>query len=172
MFPILAPMAIGAIGGALMNKKKPLNGALLGAGLGAGAGAAFPAMGGLLGGAAGTGEAASAATPWADGAGAIVAPAAGSGSGVIGGLPTQPGLLSQANTALQTYKPIMDAAAIGLQASGALDQQQPQMQAPEVQQMQGGTQTLAQIAGQGGAAQMQGDQMERQRRRMMMRGGV
>jgi len=174
MFPILAPMAIGAIGGALMNKKKPLNGALLGAGLGAGAGAAFPAMGGLLGGASAvpTTAAAAAAAPWADGAGAIVAPAAGSGSGVIGGLATQPGLLSQANTALQTYKPMMDAAAIGLQASGAMDQQQPQMQAPEFQQMQGGTQTLAQIAGQGGAAQMQGDQMERQRRRMMMRGGV
>ena len=32
MLPILAPMAIGAVGGALMNKKKPLNGALLGAG--------------------------------------------------------------------------------------------------------------------------------------------
>jgi len=175
MFPILAPMAIGAIGGALMNKKKPLNGALLGAGLGAGAGAAFPAMGGLLGGAAGTGSAASgaaAAAPWADGAGAIIAPAAGSGSGVLGGLATQPGLLSQANTALTTYKPMMDAASIGLQASGALDQEQPQMQAPEVQQAQGGAQVMAGLANQGGVAQMQNDEQERQRRRMMMRGGV
>lgn len=162
MFPILAPMAIGAIGGALMNKKKPLNGALLGAGLGAGAGAAFPAMGGLLGGAGAasvpTTAAAAAAAPTATAVPAAVVP--------------ETGLLASTNAALTEYKPMMDAAAIGLQASGAMDQQAPQMQAPQVQQMQGGTQTLAQIAGQGGAAQMQGDQMERQRRRMMMRGGV
>lgn len=175
MFPLLIPMAAGAVGGAILNKKKPLNGALLGAGLGAGAGMAFPAMGGLLGGAAGAGEAATgaaAAAPWADGAGAIVAPAAGSGSGAIGGLATQPGLLSQANTALSTYKPMMDAAAIGLQASGAMDQQQPQMQAPQVQQAQGGAQVMAGLAGQNGTAQLQNDAQERQRRRMMLRGGV
>ena len=163
MFPILAPMAIGAIGGALMSKKKPLNGALLGAGLGAGAGTAFPAMGGILGGAGAasvpTTAAAAAAAPTATAVPAAVVP--------------ETGLLASTNAALTEYKPMMDAAAIGLQASGAMDQQAPQMQAPQVQQMQGGNQTLAAIAGQGGgAAQMQNDMQERIRRRQMMRGGV
>ena len=151
MLPILAPMAIGAVGGALMNKKKPLNGALLGAGLGAGAGAAFPAMGGLLGGS--VAPAATAASP------AAAVPAAAPSTG----------LLSSANAALTEYKPMIDAASIGLQASGAMDQQ-PQMQAPQVQQAQGGSQVMAGLASQGGSAKLQSDAAERERRKQMIRG--
>lgn len=53
------PMMIGAAGGALMNKKDPLKGALMGAGIGAAGGTALGAMGGsggLLGSGAATGQ--------------------------------------------------------------------------------------------------------------------
>ena len=83
MFHLLIPMAIGAVGGALANKKDPLTGALMGGGIGA-------ATGGLggLGGAAG-GEAASAisgaalpATADATVQGAISGAAPGAGLGL------------------------------------------------------------------------------------------
>ncbi len=45
MFPFILPIAIGAAGGALMNKKNPLNGALLGGALGGLGGAGMGAMG-------------------------------------------------------------------------------------------------------------------------------
>lgn len=164
--------------GALTDRKKPLRGALMGAGLGAGGGALMSGggLGGLMGGgsAAGGGaggllggsgatSGAAAAAPWADGAGAIVAP----------GTAPSTGLLSSVNSTLSQYKPMMDAASTGLSMSGAMNQEQAApMQAPEVQQMQGGSQTLAQIAGQGADPKMQGDVQERMRRRQMMRGGV
>lgn len=165
--------------GALTDRKKPLRGALMGAGLGAGGGAlmaggglgglmgsgsaAGGGAGGLLGGSGATSGAAAAA-PWADGAGAIVAPGAAPSTG----------LLSSVNTTLSQYKPMMDAASTGLSMSGAMNQEQAAtMQAPEVQQMQGGSQTLAQLAGQdGGTAQMQAGAQDRERRRQMIRGGV
>ena len=164
--------------GALTDRKKPLRGALMGAGLGAGGGAlmtggglgglmgggsaAGGSAGGLLGG-SGAASGAAAAAPWADGAGAIVAPGAAPSTG----------LLSSVNTTLSQYKPMMDAASTGLSMSGAMNQEQAAtMQAPEVQQMQGGSQTLAQIASQGADPKMQGDVQERMRRRQMMRGGV
>ncbi len=150
--------------GALTDRKKPLRGALMGAGLGAGGGALMSGggAGGLLGGSGATSGAAAAA-PWADGAGAIVAPGAAPSTG----------LLSSVNTTLSQYKPMMDAASTGLSMSGAMNQEQAAtMQAPEVQQMQGGSQTLAQIASQGADPKMQGDVQERMRRRQMMRGGV
>ena len=169
MFPLLIPMAVGAAGGALLKKKDPLKGALLGAGLGAGAAAAAPAIGGLLGG-SGAASTAAAAAPWADAAGAVVAPAAGSGSGVIGGLAPQTGLLASANSALTQYKPMIDAATTGIQMSGALDQQ-PEQPLPTAHPMmnQGGAEVLAGLASQGGAQQ---DIQERARRRAMLRGGV
>jgi hypothetical protein len=84
-----------------------------------------------------------------------------------------PGLLSSFNTTLSQYKPMMDAASTGLKMSGSMDQEQaPPLQAPEVQQMQGGAQTLTQLSSQGADPQMQGDAQERMRRRQMMRGGV
>lgn len=160
MFPLLISMGIGALGGARLKKKDPLKGALLGAGLGAGAAAAAPAIGGLLGG-SGAASGAAAAAPWADGAGAIVAPAASPSTG----------LLASANAALKEYAPMMNAASTGIQMSGALDQQ-PEQAAPAPAPMnQGGAEVLAQIAGQGGA-NMQGDMQERARRRSMLRGGV
>lgn len=161
MFPLLIPMGIGAVGGALLKKKDPLKGALLGAGLGAGAAAAAPAIGGLLGG-SGAASGAAAAAPWADGAGAIVAPGAAPATG----------LLSSANAALTQYKPMIDAATTGISMSGALDQQQPQMQAPQVQQAVGGAEVMASIANQGGSSKLQSDAQERERRRQMIRGGV
>lgn len=156
MFPLLIPAAIGAVGGALLHKKKPLQGALLGAGLGAGAGAAFPAMGGLLGGsAAASGAAATGAAP-----------------GVAAAAVPEAGLLSSANAALAQYKPAIDAATTGIQMSGALDQQ-PEQQAPAPAPMtQGGPETLAAIAGQGAPATVQAGMQERARRRAMLRGGV
>ena len=96
------------------------------------------------------------------GAAGSAAPSATSGAAQSGGL------LSTFNQ----YKPAFDAAATGVQMSGLLDPQQQQAPAPEVQQAQGGAQVMAGLANQGGAAQMQGDAQERQRRRMMMRGGV
>lgn len=160
MFPLLIPMAVGAAGGALMKKKDPLKGALLGAGLGAGAAAAAPAIGGLLGG-SGAASGAAAVAPWADGAGAIVAPAAPS-----------TGLLSSANAALTQYKPMIDAATTGISMSGALDQQpEQQVQAPAPMMNQGGAEVLGQLAGQGSANIQQGMQ-ERAKRRALLRGGV
>lgn len=161
MFPLLIPMAAGAVGGALMKKKDPLKGALLGAGLGAGAAAAAPAIGGLLGG-SGAASGAAAAAPWADGAGAIVAPGAAPSTG----------LLSSANAALTQYKPMIDAATTGISMSGALDQQpEQQAQAPAPMMNQGGAEVLGQLAGQGGA-NMQQDMQERAKRRSLLRGGV
>ena len=161
MFPLLIPMGIGALGGALLKKKDPLKGALLGAGLGAGAAAAAPAIGGLLGG-SGAASGAAAAAPWADAAGAIVAPAAAPSTG----------LLASANSALTQYKPMIDAASTGIQMSGALDPQ-PEQAAPAPAPMtQGGAETLAAIAGQGAPATVQAGMQERARRRAMLRGGV
>jgi hypothetical protein len=169
--------------GALTDRKKPLRGALMGAGLGAGGGAlmAGGGMGGLMGGGAASGGAAGGAGGLLSGTAASAAPTAGFGLGqplVTGSLgssatagATSPGLLSSVNSTLSQYKPIMDAASTGLSMSGAMNQEQP-MQAPEVQQMQGGSQTLAQLSNQGADPQMQGDAQERMRRRQALRGGV
>ena len=183
MLPLLIPMAVGAVGGALMDKKKPLRGALLGGGLGAGAGALAPA--GLLGGAAaGTGTAAGAGAATAGtaaGTAAAATPAAGFGLGQplvtgtlgaseIAGATATPTMMEGMLATATKYKPLMDAAGTGLAMSGAMSggQGQPQMQAPEVMQAQGGAQTLGAIAGQNGAMDaMQADAQERARRRAM-----
>ena len=159
MFPLLIPIAAGAVGGALLKKKDPLKGALLGAGLGAGAAAAAPAIGGLLGGSAAAAPAA-AAFPGATGLPGMAATAA-----------PETGLLASANSALTQYKPMIDAATTGIQMSGALDpqQQQPQ-QTPQPIMNQGGAEVLGQLASQGG--NMQADMQERAKRRAMLRGGV
>jgi hypothetical protein len=162
MFPLLIPMGIGALGGALLKKKDPLKGALLGAGLGAGLGAAAPAIGGLLGGGA-AGTAAGTAATGAAGAVPAALPAAA--------LP-ETGLLASTNAAMTKYKPIIDAATTGIGVSGAFDQQ-PEEQAPTPAPMtQGGPETLASIAAQGAPATVQAGMQERARRRAMLRGGV
>lgn len=188
MFPLLIPMGIGALGGALLKKKDPLKGALLGAGLGAGAGAAFPAIGGLLGGSAATGAAAGAAATGTAAAGAAAAPGVAAGGAGFGlGAPLVTGGVGSATYAggaaaaapeaglmatLAEYKPALEAAAIGTQMSGLLDQQ-PEQQAPAPAPMtQGGPETLAAIAGQGAPATVQAGMQERMRRRAMLRGGV
>lgn len=82
----MLPLA-GAAAGALINKKKPLKGALIGAGLGAGGGMLAPA---LLGGAGAAGAAAgggsSAAGLLGAAAPAAAAPAPAGASGMLGGL--------------------------------------------------------------------------------------
>ena len=174
MFPLLIPMGIGAVGGALLKKKDPLKGALLGAGLGAGAAAAAPAIGGLLGGgAAATGTAAGTAAGGAGfGLGAPLVAGGEIGTATIAGAAPSTGLLSQATSALSQYKPAFDAAATGIQMSGALDEQPQEAPAPVPEQMQGGSQTLATIAAQGAPATVQAGMQERARRRAMLRGGV
>lgn len=136
-------------------------------------GAAAGAMGGGAS-AAGTGAAnagtAASAAPWVDGAGTIVAPAAGTGSGAIGGLPQSGGLLSSANSAMTEYKPLLDASSTGIQMSGLLNPKQ-EPQPVQVDQAKGGAETMAAIAGQGAPATVQAGMQERARRRAMMRGG-
>jgi hypothetical protein len=72
-----APIAIGAAAGAIMNRKNPLQGALMG---GLGGGVLGPAMG-ALGGMGGAGSAAaSSAAPWASAAQGLASQEAGLGT--------------------------------------------------------------------------------------------
>lgn len=167
MLPLLIPIAIGAIAGAMSNKDKPLKGAMIGGAMGAG--------GGLLGGAALAGGAAAGgagAGAGAAGAGAAGAGAAGAGSGVGYGLgqslaagsagsatmaggsaaaAPSAGLLGtfgqQAGQFATNAKPFMDAASTGISAAGLLGGGQGQQQSPQLQPLSNtGAQTLAQIA--------------------------
>lgn len=172
MFPLLIPMAIGAGAGALMNKDKPLKGALMGAGLGAAGGAAAPALGGLLGGGAASaapGAAAAAGAAPAAGFGigqplvtgamgsssmAGGASAAGNAGGMMGGMK---GLLDTANA----YAPL-----VGTMASFAPGgSEQPSVQAPAPTVGQGGAETLAALAGQPGDSMLAADAQARAQRR-------
>lgn len=168
--------------GALMDKKKPLRGALMGATVGATGGAALGA-GGLLGGGAaasgaatgaGVGAAASGSAagtagfglgqPLITGTMGSSAMAGGTAAGTAGSGGMMSGLLSGASK----YKPIMDAAGTGLSMSGAMDEEQ-SIQAPEMMQMGGGGQTLTALANQGQQSAMssiQAGEQERARRRM------
>lgn len=86
--------------------------------------------------------------------------------------PSSGGFMGALNTGKEYYsaaKPYMDAAKTGMEVSGAMDQQ-PQMQAPQVQQAQGGSQVMAGLASQGGSAKLQSDAAERERRKQMIRG--
>lgn len=145
MFPLLIPMAIGAIGGAMANRKDPMKGALLGAGIGA--------TGGLL------------APAGAAAAGAASAGAAGAGTAAAGGA----GLLG---TMSQYGKPAMQAFSMA-QQSGLLNggQEQP-MQPQPIQQTGGGAQTLMSVAQQGEQQQqyLQQADAERRKRRMGLLG--
>jgi hypothetical protein len=180
MFPLMIPILIGAAGGALANKKNPLQGAMLGAGIGA--------TGGLLAPAAGAAAA---------GAGAAGAGAAGGAAGGLGGVAGGAGLLSGAGSAAGTAA--ADAAAMyGVEAgagaasgSGGLlgtlgqygkpvmqaasmmqpGEQQQQPQAQFVPQMGTGNQTLTQIAMQGQNTQqnlIDAEKMRRERRRGLL----
>jgi hypothetical protein len=168
--------------GALMDKKKPLRGAMMGATVGATGGAALGAGGLLGGGAAATGAATGAGAgaaatggaagtagfglgqPLVTGTMGSSAMAGGSAAGTAGSGGMMSGLLNGATK----YKPIMDAAGTGLAMSGAMEPEQP-MQVPEMAQMGGGGQTLTSLANQGqqGAmASIQAGEQERARRRM------
>lgn len=163
MLPLLIPIAIGAIAGAMSNKDKPLKGAMIGGAMGAG--------GGLLGGAALAGGAGAGGAGAGAGAAGAGAAGAGAGSGVgfglgqslatgtagsatmAGGSAAAPsaGLLGtfgqQAGQFATNAKPFMDAASTGISAAGLLGGGQGQQQSPQLQPLSNtGAQTLAQIA--------------------------
>lgn len=138
----LLPLA-GAAVGAAMNKKNPMQGALLGAGIGA--------TGGLLGGAGLAGAAA------AEGAGgAAMANGAFLGEGVASGVGAWDasaaasaagqggGLLGGMKTALEYAKPVGQAASAAQQVSGG--QRAPMPAAPPMMQNPVGVQSLTQLA--------------------------
>jgi hypothetical protein len=115
---------------------------------------------------------------WADGAGKVVGQAPGSGSGMIGGAQSQPGLLStfgdKLSSANQTMKPYMDAYQMGQQFMPQ-GQQAPQAQPSPVmaQSMGGGPEALAALANQGRQAQqttMQNAASAREARKAQRRG--
>lgn len=155
MFPLLIPMAGGALVGAMLNKDKPMKGALMGAALGGGAGAAAPMLGGLLGssaGAAGAG-AASGAPAVAAAGGQAGAAAAAQGTASATSLK---GLLGTANE----YAPLMNSV---MQSMGGSEQQMAQAPAPSLPQ--GGAETLAGLAGQRGDPLMAASAQARANRR-------
>lgn len=134
-------------------------------------------VGGQAGGLLGNGATSTSAT-WADGAGKVVGQAPGSGSGVIGGAQSQPGLLStfgdKLSSANQTVKPYMDAYQIGQQFMPQ-GQQAPQGQPAPVmaQSMGGGPEALSMLANQGRQAQqttMQNAAAAREARKAQRRG--
>lgn len=162
MFPLLIPVLAGAAGGALLNKKDPLKGALLGGGLAAGGGA-LPALSGAAGGAA-SGAAgggslsggllnfsgAQAAAPIVDKS----IPAAGSLAS--GGAPS--GLLDT----LGSYaKPLGNIAGAASQANGLLSQGQQPIQAPQLPQYQDMSGLLATAQQNPQLAQLQAQRMKR-----------
>lgn len=105
----------------------------------------------------------------------VVSGGVGNASYAGSAAPSSGGFMGALNTGKEYYnaaKPYMDAAKTGMEMSGAMDQEQPQMQAPEVQQAQGGAQTMAQLATPIGGTQLQVDQQSRQRRRGLLRGGL
>lgn len=144
-------MAIGALGGGLLNKKDPLKGALLGAGLGAAGGAFAP---GLLGGAG----------------------AAGSGAGGLTatGAAAQPGAFAQLQAIGSGLKPFGEAANAAMAAKGLFSAPNQPIQASPISPTPGtGPQGLTQLVGQNQQAadsQMSIDEQKRQMRRKMVRG--
>jgi hypothetical protein len=173
------PLAGAAIG-AMANKKNPMKGALMGAGIGATGGLLAPAALGA-GAAAGAGAAgaagAGAATGAATGAAGLTGASAGNAglmyagenalaAGSIGSAPMTLGGSVGSGTGLlgmsQYAKPAMDIA----QKSGLLGggEQQP-IQPAQMQQVGGGSQTLAALAQQGNGFQEQLAQAEQERRK-------
>lgn len=148
MFPLLIPMGVGALAGALSNKNKPLNGALMGGALGAG--------GGLLGGAMAGGAGAAGAAGGGSGVGfglgqSLVSGPAGAATMAGGASAPSAGLLGtlgqQAGQFASTAKPFMDAASTGMTAASLLGSGQDQQPAPQMQPLNvAGPQTLAQLA--------------------------
>lgn len=144
----MLPVA-GAVGGALLNKKKPLKGALIGAGLGAGGMLAAPYLG-AAGGSYGAGAFGTAAGYGGAGA-ATVTPTAG--AGLLGGLKTAAGYAQPVMQGMQA------AQMAGGLFGGGEQQQAPQMmpqQVAENQQLQGLLQ-----AGQQGISETEQEQMKR-----------
>lgn len=127
--------------------------------------------GGLLG--SGSGGSAT----WADGAGKVVGQAPGSGSGVIGGAQSQPGLLStfggKLKSANEAVEPYMQAYQIGQQFMPQGQQAQAAPQPVMAQDMGGGPEALAMLANQGRQAQdamLQNSAAAREARRANRRG--
>lgn len=162
---LLYPL-IGAASGAIMNKKKPLQGALLGGGLGALGGQFLP---GLLSPAAGG----SGLTMGAPGMGLQMAGGVGltpPATALASQTPASSGLLA----ALKEYKPVMDAAALGMQMAGQ-DRKEP-IPPPQPFQAggQGGPQTLSNLVNNQHDYQqnMLMDSAEARRRRRLAMGGL
>lgn len=157
MFPLMMPMLIGGGMGLLTNRKNPLKGALIGAGLGAAGGS----MSGLLSGGA------SPVMPVPDGS-SVVDLAGTSAAGLTA--PVQPGLLQ----GLNQYKPVMDAAGLGLSAANSLKGDQPQQGPAQFSfGAQSGPEALSGIyrqGQQGVSDQLAMSEQERMRRRMSRRG--
>lgn len=170
MLPLLIPIAIGAVMGAMKNKDNPLKGAAIGGAMGAGGGLLGGAA--LAGGAAASGAGAAGAGAAGAGAAGAGAGAAGAGSGVGFGLgqslaagsagsatmaggsaaaAPSAGLLStlgtQAGQFATNAKPFVDAASTGMTAASLLGGGQGQQQAPQLQPLSSsGPQTLAQLS--------------------------
>lgn len=149
MFPLLIPIAIGAIGGALANRRNPLQGALLGGAVGA--------TGGLLSPAAGAAGAAAEATAGPTAVGAA-GTAAGTGAGTLSG---GSGLLG---TIATQAKPAMQSLSLAQQAGLFGGQEQPQQAPAPMQQPVTGPQTLTSVVQQGNELQQQMAQLDAQRR--------
>jgi hypothetical protein len=148
VLPFLLPMLIGGGLGALTSKKDPLKGALMGAGLGAAGGAFAP---GLFGSAAG-----------ASGA---------SGAGLMGPtLPTGgvlPGLEQYAQGGLLGKLEPLGKAAGQVAQSGLLGGQEQPIQGQPVQQGQGGSQVLAQLAQQNDNIAQEADLRKKRRQGLL-----
>lgn len=148
----LLPLAGAAIG-AMANKKKPLQGALMGAGIGATGGLLAPA-------AAGGAAAAGAGAAGAGGAAASAAPAmvngAFLGEGVASGIPAWQAAASGGSgaggllgTMSQYAKPAGQALQMAQQSGMMGGEDQQAQPSPMLQQATGGPQTLASIVQQG-----------------------
>lgn len=153
MFPLMIPL-IGAVGGALLNKRDPLKGALIGAGLGAGGAMLAPGLLGAAGtGAATAGTGAAAAEGMAGTAGLLgnagTAATYGTGLGTQqtamlaaqeAGMNTMPGLLGQADKLIKPIGTAMNA------AQAAAPQQENNLPAPPMLTPPTSSPNLAQIA--------------------------
>ena len=122
--------AIGAVGGAVMNKKNPLAGAAMGGLLGAGAGAGLGAMGGSLGsGAAMGGQQAAMLKAQEAGLGAAMTGWGGATTGLQGAANSMgmPNLISNSKGLLDAAGPAMG---VANSIKGMMPQDQPLPQAP------------------------------------------
>lgn len=141
MFPLLFPLLLGAGGGALLNKKDPLKGALMGAALGTGIGSIGSAAmsGGLLGAAPAAASGAAALPGAAGAAGGALPSAAGQAAASTAAttVPQAEGLGGLLSGAEKYMKPVGNALSTVNAAQGLLGGQQQPMQAAPMQSRPG-----------------------------------